>query len=133
MVTALVSALTKRPVRHDVAMTGEITLRGRIMAIGGLKEKVLAAHRLGIRTVIAPSENRSDAVKIPKDILRDMNMVWVSHMDEVIAAALVFDTPPALPETDLAVLPVTEDAVIPPEPPRIEIVEDIAIVGEEPQ
>ena len=78
MVTALVSALTKRPVRHDVAMTGEITLRGRVMPIGGLKEKVLAAHRAGIRTVIAPSENRADAVKIPKDILRDMKMVWVS-------------------------------------------------------
>ena len=133
MVTALVSALTKRPVRHDVAMTGEITLRGRIMAIGGLKEKVLAAHRMGIRTVIAPSENRTDAVKIPKEILRDMNMVWVSHMDEVIAAALVFETPPALPATDAAVARASEDAVIPSQPTHIEIVEDVAVVSEETQ
>jgi len=129
MVTALVSALTKRPVRHDVAMTGEITLRGRIMAIGGLKEKVLAAHRMGIRTVIAPSENRTDAVKIPKDILRDMRMIWVDHMDEVIAAALVFDTPPALPEAEAGVAPVPVDEVIQPEPARIDIKEDIAIVS----
>ena len=101
MVTALVSALTKRPVRHDLAMTGEISLRGRVMGIGGLKEKVLAAHRAGIRTVIAPAENRRDAMKIPKEILRDMRMVWVEHMDAVIAEALVFPVPPALPEADV--------------------------------
>jgi len=133
MVTALVSALTKRPVRHDVAMTGEITLRGRVMGIGGLKEKVLGAHRAGIRTVIAPAENRTDAVKIPKDILRDMQMVWVTHMDEVIAAALVFDTPPVLPLADAVIAPVPVDEVIPPEPRRIEITHDIAVISDDPQ
>jgi len=114
-------------------MTGEITLRGRVMGIGGLKEKVLGAHRAGIRTVIAPAENRTDAVKIPKDILRDMHMVWVTHMDEVIAAALVFDTPPVLPLTDAVIAPVPVDEVIPLEPRRIEITQDIAIVSDEPQ
>ncbi len=117
MVTALVSALTKRPVRHDLAMTGEISLRGRVMAIGGLKEKVLAAHRAGIRTVIAPAENRRDAMKIPKEILRDMRMVWVEHMDAVIAEALVFAVPPALPEADPAAVGNREEPRIPLDAP----------------
>jgi ATP-dependent Lon protease len=132
MVTALVSALTKRPVRNDVAMTGEITLRGRIMAIGGLKEKTLAAHRAGIRRVIAPMENRSDAVKIPKDILKDMEMIWVEHMDEVIAAALVFDTVPALPESEA---PTGEDvaASVRPEQAPVDIKQDVVIASEESQ
>ena len=130
MVTALVSALTKRPVRNDVAMTGEITLRGRIMAIGGLKEKVLAAHRAGIRIVIAPAENRADAVKIPKDILKDMKMIWVEHMDEVIREALVFDTPPVLPETD-PTAPEAEDAVIQPDPTRLDIQREITVVTDD--
>lgn len=130
MVTALVSALTKRPVRNDIAMTGEITLRGRIMAIGGLKEKVLGAHRAGIRTVIAPAENRSDAVKIPKDILRDMRMVWVEHMDEVIAQALVFDSPPALPTVE-PLIAAGEDAEIRQEPPRVDIQQGIAVTLDE--
>jgi ATP-dependent Lon protease len=130
MVTALVSALTKRPVRNDVAMTGEITLRGRIMPIGGLKEKTLAAHRAGIRRVIAPIENKSDAVKIPKDILKDMEMIWVEHMDEVIAAALVFDTPPALPEADAVA---SEDIAEPMRPDQapVDIKQDIVIASEE--
>jgi ATP-dependent Lon protease len=130
MVTALVSALTKRPVRNDVAMTGEITLRGRIMPIGGLKEKTLAAHRAGIRRVIAPIDNKSDAVKIPKDILKDMEMIWVEHMDEVIAAALVFDTPPALPETDAIA---SEDIAEPirPDQAPVDIKQDIVIASEE--
>ena len=132
MVTALVSALTKRPVRNDIAMTGEITLRGRIMAIGGLKEKVLGAHRAGIRTVIAPAENRSDAVKIPKDILRDMRMIWVEHMDEVIAQALVFDSPPALPAIEPLVA-AGEDAEIRQEPPRVDIQQEIAVTLDETQ
>lgn len=119
MVTALVSALTKRPVRHDLAMTGEITLRGRVMAIGGLKEKVLAAHRAGIRTVIAPAENRRDALKIPKEILREMRMVWVSHMDEVIAEALIFAVPPSLPEADSTAIADRTDAALPLDAPPI--------------
>jgi len=121
MVTALVSALTKRPIRHDLAMTGEITLRGRVMAIGGLKEKVLAAHRAGIRTVIAPAENRRDAIRIPKEILREMHMVWVSHMDEVIAEALIFAVPPTLPEADTTTIITrnTNDATVPLDAPAI--------------
>lgn len=91
MATALISALTKRPVRHDVAMTGEITLRGRVLPIGGLKEKVLAAHRAGIRRLVAPVENRRDAVLIPQNITKVMELFWVENMDEVIAQVLVWD------------------------------------------
>ncbi len=129
MVTALVSALTKRPVRNDVAMTGEITLRGRIMAIGGLKEKTLAAHRAGIRRVIAPKENMSDAVKIPKEILKDMEMIWVEHMDEVIAAALVFDVLPVLPEVDALPGEDVQESVH-PEPPPPDATQDVVIASE---
>lgn len=128
MVTALVSALTKRPVRNDVAMTGEITLRGRIMAIGGLKEKTLAAHRAGIRRVIAPQENKSDAVKIPKEILKDMELIWVEHMDEVIAAALVFDVPPALPEAEALPGEDVQESIR-PEPPPTGATQDVVIAS----
>lgn len=88
MATALVSALTQKAVRRDVAMTGEITLRGRVLPIGGLKEKVLAAHRSGIRTVIIPAENTRDIEEIPDNIKQDMTFVPVEHMDEVLAVAL---------------------------------------------
>jgi ATP-dependent Lon protease len=89
MCTSLVSALTRRPVRRDVAMTGEITLRGRILPIGGLKEKMLAAHRGGIRKVIIPKENEKDLKDIPKLVTRQMAVVTVDHMDEVLGHALV--------------------------------------------
>ena len=89
MCTALVSALTRRPVRRDVAMTGEITLRGRVLPIGGLKEKMLAAHRGGIRKVIIPKENEKDLRDIPKVVTRQMKVVTVEHMDEVLGHALV--------------------------------------------
>jgi ATP-dependent Lon protease len=89
MCTSLVSALTKRPVHRDVAMTGEITLRGRVLPIGGLKEKMLAAHRGGIKTVIIPKENEKDLKDIPKVVTRQMNVVPVDHMDEVLGHALV--------------------------------------------
>ena len=89
MATALASALTKRPVRKDVAMTGEITLRGRVLPIGGLKEKVLAAHRAGIRTVIIPKENEKDLQDIPEDVRGQMSFKLVEHMDEVLRIALV--------------------------------------------
>jgi len=88
MATALVSAATRRPVRKDVAMTGEITLRGRVLPIGGVKEKVLAAHRAGIRTMILPEKNRRDLVEVPADVLRKMKLVFVDHMDAVLPIAL---------------------------------------------
>jgi ATP-dependent Lon protease len=93
MCTALVSALLRIPVRRDVAMTGEITLRGRVLAIGGLKEKILAAHRSGITTVIMPRENAKDLRDIPKRVLKTLRVVPVEHMDEVLRVALVLPDP----------------------------------------
>jgi len=91
MATALVSALTGIPVRSDVAMTGEITLRGRVLPIGGLREKSLAALRAKIYTVIAPEQNEKDLVEIPKHIRRRLEFKFVSHMDEVLKLALQED------------------------------------------
>ncbi|MBB6367084.1 ATP-dependent Lon protease [Xanthomonas sacchari] len=88
MVTSLVSMLTKVPVKADVAMTGEITLRGRVSAIGGLKEKLLAALRGGIRTVLIPEENRKDLADIPENVTRDLKIVPVKWIDEVLDLAL---------------------------------------------
>jgi ATP-dependent Lon protease len=88
LLTALVSLLTGIRVRHDVAMTGEITLRGRVLPIGGLKEKVLAAHRAGIKRVIVPERNRNDLEDVPKDVKDEMEFVFVSQMNQVIEAAL---------------------------------------------
>ena len=96
MATAVVSALTNTPVRRDVAMTGEITLRGRVKAIGGLKEKLLAAHRAGLSTVIIPKENRKDLREIPRRVLKLLRLVLVDHVDEVLREALVFDDPTAM-------------------------------------
>jgi ATP-dependent Lon protease len=93
MATALASALLRLPVRKDVAMTGEITLRGRVLPIGGLKDKVLAAHRADIFTVIIPKENRKDLKDIPKKVLKVMKIVAVEHMDEVLRAALRLENP----------------------------------------
>jgi len=89
MVTAMVSTLTGIPVRADVAMTGEVTLRGRVLAIGGLKEKLLAALRGGITTVLIPEENRKDLAEIPANVMAGLDIVPVSHVDEVLARALV--------------------------------------------
>jgi ATP-dependent Lon protease len=88
MATALVSTLTKIPVKADVAMTGEITLRGKVLGIGGLKEKLLAAMRGGIRTVIIPEENRKDLADIPKAVTSGMKIVPVKWIDEVLDLAL---------------------------------------------
>jgi ATP-dependent Lon protease len=88
MFTALVSLLTQRPCRADVAMTGEITLRGLVLPIGGVKEKVLAAHRAGIRTVILPERNRKDLVDIPKDVRDRMHFVFAERVDQVLQNAL---------------------------------------------
>jgi len=87
--TAMVSALTKIPVNREVAMTGEITLRGRVMEIGGVKEKVIAAHRAGIKKVILPTENKKDLEDIPSYVLSDLKFVYVNHMDQVTKDALV--------------------------------------------
>jgi ATP-dependent Lon protease len=88
MCTALVSALTKMPVRSDVAMTGEITLRGQVLPIGGLKEKLLAAHRGGIRTVLIPDENTKDLAEIPQNIKDHLEIKPVKWIDEVLQVAL---------------------------------------------
>ncbi|MCP4669162.1 MAG: endopeptidase La [Deltaproteobacteria bacterium] len=89
LAAAIVSALTRKPVNHDLAMTGEITLRGRVLPIGGLKEKILAAHRGGVTRVLIPYENKKDIEEIPKRILKKVELVLVEHMDEVLKAALV--------------------------------------------
>jgi ATP-dependent Lon protease len=94
--TSIASALMRIPVRRTVAMTGEITLRGRVMPIGGLKEKMLAAHRAGITTVLVPRENRKDLREIPKRVLNAMRVVLVEHMDEVLREALVLSDPDAM-------------------------------------
>jgi ATP-dependent Lon protease len=88
MCTALVSSLTGIPVRSDVAMTGEITLRGQVLPIGGLKEKLLAAHRGGIKTVVIPDENRRDLKEIPDNIKADLEIKPVKWIDEVLSIAL---------------------------------------------
>jgi ATP-dependent Lon protease len=88
MVTSIVSTLTGMPVRADVAMTGEVTLRGRVLPIGGLKEKLLAALRGGIKTVLIPDENRKDLAEIPSNITEALEVVPVSHVDQVLARAL---------------------------------------------
>jgi ATP-dependent Lon protease len=85
---ALISAFTQRPIRREVGMTGEITLRGRVLPIGGLKEKVMAAHRAGLKTMIVPRKNEKDMVEIPKKILSDLKFILVEHMDEVVLEAL---------------------------------------------
>jgi ATP-dependent Lon protease len=93
MATAVVSALTRYPVRHDVAMTGEITLRGRVLPIGGLKEKVLAAHRAGIKTILIPLENEKDIPEIPAAIVKSLEFELVEHMDQVLRKALIVPDP----------------------------------------
>lgn len=92
--TALVSSLTKIPVRADVAMTGEITLRGEVLAIGGLKEKLLAAHRGGIKTIVIPEENQADLKEIPDNIKADLDIRAVKWIDEVLAIALQYAPEP---------------------------------------
>ncbi|MCX7794329.1 MAG: endopeptidase La [Thermodesulfovibrionales bacterium] len=88
MATAIASALTGKPVRRDIAMTGEVTLRGRILPIGGIKEKALAAKRMGIKNVIIPARNKKDLEEIPKYVKKDMNFILVETMDEVLEHAL---------------------------------------------
>ncbi len=112
MVTALVSALARIPVRREVAMTGEITLRGRVLPIGGLKEKALAAHRAGIKTILIPKENRKDLREIPKKIREAMRIVPVEFVDEVLREALVLENP-----DEFFKKPVVEEKKAPPPEP----------------
>lgn len=112
LATALASAVTGRPVRRDVAMTGEITLRGKVMPIGGVREKVMAAHRAGIRTVIMPKDNEKDLQEIPAKVRKQLRFALVEHMDQVLAEALhpapaIADLPavPPVPAVEPAIRP----------------------------
>jgi ATP-dependent Lon protease len=91
MATAVISSLTGKPIKKEVAMTGEITLRGRVLPVGGIKEKVLAAHRAGIKTLILPRENEKNLEEIPKQVKRKIEFVLVDHLDDVLPAAIVGD------------------------------------------
>ena len=98
MATALISALTNAPVRSNIAMTGEITLRGRVLPIGGLKEKLIAALRGGIETVLIPKENERDVKDVPAKIKRRLNIVYVETMDDVLRLAIELPQPEVLDE-----------------------------------
>jgi ATP-dependent Lon protease len=108
MASALASAITGRKVRHDVAMTGEITLRGRVLPVGGIKEKVLAAHRAGIKTIILPTDNKKDLDEIPKKVKDKINFILVDHMDQVLEAALM--------EKEYRPVPLAVEAPVLPQP-----------------
>jgi ATP-dependent Lon protease len=95
MVTAMASLLTGKPVRRDLAMTGEITLRGRVLPIGGLKSKLLAAHLAGVKTVLIPKRNEKDLVDVPEEVRKDLRLVPVETMDEVLREALIDKARPA--------------------------------------
>jgi ATP-dependent Lon protease len=107
MFTALVSMLTGIRVRHDVAMTGEITLRGRVLPIGGLKEKVLAAHRAGIKRVLVPERNKADLDEVPAEVKSDLEFIFASRMDQVLEAALEEMPKPKPDEKNLQSVPVS--------------------------
>lgn len=98
LAVALVSALTNQRVRREVGMTGEITLRGRVLPIGGLKEKLLTAHRGGLQTVIIPQQNEKDLVDVPRHVRRALDIKMVSHFDQVLALSLLesANSPPAV-------------------------------------
>jgi ATP-dependent Lon protease len=93
MATALVSVFSQRPVRKDVAMTGEITLRGNVLPIGGVKEKVLAARRARLKTVILPEPNKRDLEDLPREVREDLNFIFVDHVRQVFDAALLESRP----------------------------------------
>ena len=88
MATALVSSFTQQPARRDIAMTGEITLRGKVLAVGGIRDKVLAAHRAGIKTIILPKENQRNLKDIPEHVKNELQFFFVQHLDDVLDKAL---------------------------------------------
>ena len=88
MATALFSAFTERRIYKEIGMTGEITLRGNILPVGGVREKILAAHRSGLKTILLPAKNEKDLIEVPKKVRDDLNIRFVRHMDEVIKIAL---------------------------------------------
>jgi ATP-dependent Lon protease len=114
MATAVISALTRRPVRRDVAMTGEVTLRGKVLPIGGLKSKTIAAHRAGIQTVLLPKDNVKDIPELPERIRQDLHLIPVSHLDEVLGIALLDSIGPAISLTDKDELAESKIAILPP-------------------
>ena len=122
MATAIVSVMTGIPVRHDVAMTGEVTLRGRVLPIGGLKEKLLAALRFGIKTVLIPADNVRDLKEIPEIVTKGMEIIPVGRMDEVLSRALVRQPEPIEWKYD-------EEAAKSTATP---VVTDLSIDGDEP-
>ena len=105
IVTAMTSALTGIPVRSDLAMTGEITLRGEVLPIGGLKEKLLAAQRGGVKTVLIPQENMKDLTEIKEDALKGLEIVPVKHIEEVLARALVRQPTPLTDDAEATLMP----------------------------
>ena len=109
--TALVSTLAGIPTRRDVAMTGEITLRGKVLPIGGVKEKVLAAHRAGLKTIILPKDNEKDLADIPKNVLDSLDLYMVDKMDEVLKIALAEPMRPVLAADDQPEQPAASDAL----------------------
>ena len=121
MATSIASALTKISIRNEVAMTGEITLRGRVMPIGGLKEKLLAAHRNGIKTVVIPKDNRKDLREIPRRVLKSMRIVLVDHMDDVLREALVVLDPDKLFGPRRLLLEYRQGELISDEAPRTSV------------
>jgi len=110
MCTSIVSALSRQPVHRDIAMTGEITLRGRVIPIGGLKEKLLAAHRGRIKKVIVPKENEKDLKEIPRSVLNEIEIVLVEHMDEVLFHALIKSEKEILPQKDDMPIPMLPES-----------------------
>jgi ATP-dependent Lon protease len=133
MATSLVSALLRVPVRRDIAMTGEITLRGRVLPIGGLKDKILAAHRSDIFTVVIPKENKKDLKDIPKRVLKVMKIHAVEHMDEVLRLALAHVEPEKfLPAPSEPIDWRTEPRRPKETPERREEAHDTAVASSEP-
>jgi ATP-dependent Lon protease len=116
MATSIVSVLTGIPVRRDIAMTGEITLRGRVLPIGGLKEKLLAAHRAGIFEAVLPEENRRDLADLPELLKTSMKLHFVEEMDQVLQIALEGKLPELKEETPEALNPVIQGKIEPSVP-----------------